>query len=138
MLFNILIASVLMIVTAAIHTGAMTLAFSVVLEHKKLRRWRPVYQVAGVILLMFFVMVVEALLWALTYMGLGALSSFESALYFSIVTFATLGYGDIVLGAQWRLLSSFEAVNGIIMFGWTTAIVIYAIQQIYTQTLKTK
>ena len=48
-----------------------------------------------------------------------------------MVTYTTLGYGDVVLIERWRLLSSFEATNGIIMFGWTTAIVIAAVQRIY-------
>jgi hypothetical protein len=43
----------------------------------------------------------------------------------------TLGYGDVVLAEQWRLLSSFEAANGIIMFGWTIAIVGNGVQLIY-------
>ena len=48
-----------------------------------------------------------------------------------MVTFTTLGYGEIVLDEQWPLLASFEAANGIIMFGWTTAIVIAAVQRVY-------
>jgi voltage-gated potassium channel Kch len=39
------------------------------------------------------------------------------------VTFTTLGYGDITLDEKWRVLGAFEAANGIIMFGWTTAII---------------
>jgi hypothetical protein len=48
-----------------------------------------------------------------------------------MVTFTTLGYGDIVLDERWRLLASFEAATGIIMFGWTTAIVLAAVQSTY-------
>jgi voltage-gated potassium channel Kch len=55
---------------------------------------------------------------------------FERALYFSIVTYTTLGYGDIVLDENWRLLSSFQAANGIIIFGWTTAVIIVAIRTV--------
>ncbi len=58
---------------------------------------------------------------------LGAISDYEEALYFSMVMYATLGLGDVVLEQQWRLLFSFEAANGIIMFGWTTALIIIAI-----------
>ena len=49
------------------------------------------------------------------------------------VTFTTLGYGDIVLPDRWRLLSSFEAANGIIMFGWTTAVVMYVVQRSFSK-----
>ena len=48
-----------------------------------------------------------------------------------MVTYTTLGYGDIVLHERWRVLASFEAANGIIMFGWTTAIVMAVIRQVY-------
>ena len=48
-----------------------------------------------------------------------------------MVTFTTLGYGDIVLDENWRLLASFEAATGIIMFGWTTAIVLASLQSAY-------
>jgi hypothetical protein len=48
-----------------------------------------------------------------------------------MVTYTTVGYGDVVLPATWRLLASFQAANGIIMFGWTTAIVMTAIREIY-------
>ena len=48
-----------------------------------------------------------------------------------MVTFTTLGYGDITLSQQWRLLSSFEAATGIIMFGWTTALVITTVQRVF-------
>ena len=45
-----------------------------------------------------------------------------------MVTFTTLGYGDVLLNERWRILGSFEAANGIIMFGWTTAIIIISIR----------
>ncbi|MBW2386790.1 MAG: two pore domain potassium channel family protein [Deltaproteobacteria bacterium] len=54
----------------------------------------------------------------------------ETALYFSIVTFTTLGYGDVTLDADWRLLASIQAANGTIMFGWTTALVMAVIRRI--------
>lgn len=51
----------------------------------------------------------------------GELKDFEEALYFSAITFATIGYGDVTLGGKWRLVSALEGVNGILLFGWTTA-----------------
>jgi hypothetical protein len=66
---------------------------------------------------------------AAVYLAIGAISDLETALYFSTVTFTTLGYGDLTLDASWRLLSALQAANGTIMFGWTTAIVMAAIQR---------
>ena len=79
---------------------------------------------------MFVVMLVEACCWAAVYLAMGAVQGVETALYFSMVTFTTVGYGDVVLDERWRLLASFEAVNGVIMFGWTTAIVLHALLQV--------
>ena len=70
-------------------------------------------------------------MWAGCYVWVGAVEQFEDALYFSIVTYTTLGYGDITLNPDWRFLSSLEAASGIIIFGWSTAIVIAAFQNIY-------
>lgn len=70
------------------------------------------------------VAVLEAALWAGAYVMLGALQTMPEALYFSLVTFTTLGYGDVTLPDPWRLLGALEATNGLVMFGWTTAIVV--------------
>ena len=80
---------------------------------------------------MFLASIIEVLVWAVTYLVLNAIQGVEKAFYFSMVTFTTLGYGDIVLEERWRLLASFEAANGIIMFGWTTAIVMAVIHHVY-------
>ncbi len=64
---------------------------------------------------------IEIMLWALAYWLIGALDSIEEAIYFSAVTFATIGYGDVTLSGHWRIASALEGVNGILLFGWTTA-----------------
>jgi voltage-gated potassium channel Kch len=129
------IAALLMVVTTAIHASGMLLVVRVVLTKDVQSRHRKklmhLFSVGGVVLLMFFVSVIEVLVWSVTYLWLDALEGFEEATYFSMVTFTTLGYGEIVLDEQWRLLASFEAANGIIMFGWTTAIVLAVVQRVY-------
>lgn len=133
MLMNITIAAALMVATTAIHAGGMVLAMSALRAHSSRDRLKHtrVYWICGIVLLMFIVSLVEVLVWAVTYLLLNAIDGLEKAIYFSMVTFTTLGYGEIVLDERWRLLASSEAVNGIIMFGWTTAIVIAAVQRIY-------
>ena len=64
---------------------------------------------------------VEIWLYALLYFTQGALPDFESALYFSTTSFTTIGYGDVVLDKQWRLVSAIEGANGLLLFGWSTA-----------------
>lgn len=77
--------------------------------------------------------ILDICLWALVYYLIGALPSFEDAVYFSTTTFTTVGYGDIVLGQDWRQVSVFEAVNGWIIFGWATALIMAVIQRLYFQ-----
>ena len=84
---------------------------------------------------MFAATLIEAGVWAAVYLGVDALGDFETAFYFSVVTYTTLGFGDVVIGEEWRILSAFEAVNGVMMFGWTTALVVVAIHR-FSRTLR--
>jgi hypothetical protein len=83
---------------------------------------------------MFIGMLLEALIWALFYPyhpAITTLPDLETALYFSMVTFTSVGYGDVVLTGNWRMLASLEGANGVIVFGWTTALIFYVIQTVY-------
>ena len=88
-------------------------------------------KLAVFVLWMFLATIIEVWIWAILYLVLGAFATLEKAVYFSTVTFTTLGFGDITLDEEWRLLSSFEAANGLLMFGWTTALVFAAVQWVY-------
>ena len=85
-------------------------------------------------LIVFALHTLEIVIWAAAYLALvpaNELASFEEAVYFSFVTFTTLGYGDITLSEGWRLLSGIEALNGIILVGWTTAMIFSVVQHIW-------
>ena len=64
---------------------------------------------------------VEAWCWGAVCLALGEFATMEDALYFSVVTSTTLGYGDMLLSERWRLLSTFEAMGGLILFAVGTA-----------------
>ena len=87
---------------------------------------------------MFVAHLIEMALWAALYRGLGLFETFETAFYFSSVTYTTLGYGDIVPEAHWRLLATLEAANGFILFGWTTALVFAVLREIDRHFLAAK
>jgi hypothetical protein len=61
-------------------------------------------------------------LWAVAFLCLGEISTFAKAIYFSAQNYTALGYGDILLSEQWRLLGPLEAINGLLMFGLSTAV----------------
>jgi hypothetical protein len=135
MFLNILVAAGLLLVTCAIHILGMALVMHLLKTEgwflRRLLRQVRAYMIGEVVLVMFIASILEVLLWAAAYMALGEIKDLEPAFYFSMVTFTTLGYGDIVLDERWRLLASFEAATGIIMFGWTTAIVLASVQSTY-------
>jgi len=85
----------------------------------------------GVVFLMLMAACLESGLWALLYMAVGELTVWNDALYFSLVTFTTLGYGDLTLNEEWRILGAFQAANGVIMFGWTTALIVAVAQRLF-------
>ena len=135
MLSNIAIGAILILLTTAVHAGGMSLSLRSISSRSTtagsgLHQSR-VFSVGRVVLIMYLIAIIEVLIWAAAYLAFDMIEGFEKAVYFSAVTFTTLGYGDVVLGGSSRLLSSLEAINGIIMFGWSTAIVIAAVQRVY-------
>lgn len=129
------LAMVMILVCAAIHIMLTALVIKGY-HNNTLRGWmgrstlNQVLVIALAALITFFAMAMQILLWALLYLWLGALSSLEKALYFSSVSFTTLGYGDVTLESHYRVLGSFEALVGILMAGWSTALLVAVSQRV--------
>jgi hypothetical protein len=64
----------------------------------------------------------EVACWSLTYGIVGAAPAGADRMYFAFVNYTTLGYGDITPTAEWRLLGPMTAMNGVLLFGWSTAV----------------
>jgi len=73
----------------------------------------------------------EAVVWALFFLLFRLLPDFEAAVYFSLTSYTTVGYGDLVLKESWRLLGPIEAGVGILMLGWSTGLLVALITRIY-------
>jgi hypothetical protein len=65
----------------------------------------------------------EVFVWALTYELVGAVPPGADVLYFAFVNYTTLGYGDVVPVERWRLIGPTTAMCGVLMFGWSTAVI---------------
>ena len=76
----------------------------------------------SIVLTMFALHGQKIWIFAFTYWGLGAVQDLESALYFSTISYSTVGYNDIHILAEWRLLGAFESILGIFLLGWSTAL----------------
>lgn len=63
-------------------------------------------------------------IWALAFLWLDLFPTLEEAVYFSLVAFTTLGFGDVLLPRDWRLLSGMAAANGLLNFGLLTAMLV--------------
>jgi hypothetical protein len=74
---------------------------------------------------------VEAGVWAVAYRNLGALPDSKSAILYSLSAMTTYGHADIHLADPWQLMGALEALNGIILFGLTTAFMYGMIQRVW-------
>jgi voltage-gated potassium channel len=82
---------------------------------------------------------IEIALWAGVYLAIPELDKFttwEESIYFSMVTYSTLGYGDMTLPPVWRVMSGFEAMNGILLFGWSTALFFAVVQKVMSRGMQ--
>ena len=65
----------------------------------------------------------EILLWSLAYALVGAAPEGTDLVYFAFVNYTTLGYGDVIPMERWHLLGPMTAMNGVLLFGWSTAVI---------------
>ena len=132
MIYNSTLRLALVLTSIIVHSAATLLVSEVVIKkHSKRSVLRSILYIDLIVVIIIGATIIEAFLWAGSYIWIGAFDGFEKALYFSLVTYTTLGYGDLVLLDSHRILGAIQAANGVIMFGWSTAIVVFAIQKIY-------
>ena len=129
-----LVAAALVAGTVAIHAAGTALVLSHVTRRKAIgpgRLWlttRLLVEVAWLLLLMHGV---EIAVWAMFYLWRGCVPDAETALYFSGVTYTTIGYGDVVLARPWRILGPIEGGTGILMFGLSTGLFFAVLTRVY-------
>lgn len=85
----------------------------------------------------FCMVAASVTIWTLTYLGLELFDTVEGALYFALVSFTTLGFGDVLLPDEWRLLGGFTAANGFFAFGQITALLIDSMRSIRVRQRET-
>jgi Ion channel len=126
MLRQFLVGGGVSLVNIAIHSLVMTMVVQVA-------RRAAVKEIAQPALFLMTVMIptvsvwmathtLEVMVWASAYWAVGAAPTGADHLYFAFVNYVTLGYGDIIPLERWRLLGPITAMNGMLLFGWSTAI----------------
>ena len=133
---QLLIGAILICITVAIHAIFLDVLFRWMWDVRNSarllfkRHWK-VFLLMAIVLGTFLAHIFQIWAWALLYIYVGALPDLEEALYFSTSTFTTVGFGDVILDKDWRLVSSFQSANGFILFGWSTAFIFEVMSKLY-------
>ncbi|MDF3064170.1 MAG: metal transporter [Microvirga sp.] len=127
MLRQFLVGGTVSLGNIVLHAIATTLVVALVRrvaswERRESTLWLAAVMVPAVAVLLV-AHVAEVMIWSVTYLIVNAAPPEKDILYFAFVNYTTLGYGDIVPVERWRLLGPITAMNGILLFGWSTAVI---------------
>jgi Ion channel len=78
----------------------------------------------------------EVAVWAQFYLSRHCFSDAETAYYYSLTSYTTLGYGDVLLSRPWRIMGGLEAMVGVLMFGWSTAALVSLLNHLQQVRIK--
>ncbi|HYY97750.1 MAG TPA: potassium channel family protein [Pyrinomonadaceae bacterium] len=128
MLAQLTLAFVVVSVCVLIHTGGMVVLAEWLLKRRAAAEGRAgITQLTLLLIAVFAVIVVlhlaAAAIWAFFYQQRGLFPDYETSLYFSLKSYSTVGYGDVLLPQRWRLLGCVEAITGVLLCGLSTAFI---------------
>ncbi|KAA0114899.1 two pore domain potassium channel family protein [Methylobacterium sp. P1-11] len=115
-----------------VHSLMMAVVLRVARSHTRIRGYSSVslsWVMSSVVCVLMAAHTLEVMIWALLYKLVGVAPAGSDLLYFAFVNYTTLGYGDIMPVARWRLLGPAAAMNGILLFGWSTAVIFEALRR---------
>jgi hypothetical protein len=141
-MFNELaIAAAIVSVSLIIHmAGILLMAEWLLRRREELERNVSRRYFAGVMVMLFggilLLHLIQTSLWALFYYTQELFSDFETSLYFSMVSFTTIGYGDVLLPRHWRLLGVIEGFSGVLLCGVSTGFIFAVINAIFQSRLR--
>jgi len=130
--------SVLMVIIHVLVLGFINTRMVSALDHfRDQRRFMTLFVVVMGIttLLATLLHAGEAALWAYAYHELGALPDMRLALLYSLSAITTYGHAELYLAPHWRLMGSLEALNGLLLFGLTTAFLYAHVQRVWMLTV---
>ncbi len=138
MLFKLIMGSLMIVLNLGIQVWAVILIIRYLRRLMEtsgidLRSARDTRVLAVVMMFLFLGHILQFATWAALFQWLGEFPDFETAFYHSTVNFTSLGYGDIVMSEQWRLLGALEAANGVLMFGLSAGLVLTVMQHLFTR-----
>ncbi|MCS3894266.1 hypothetical protein M2171_003399 [Bradyrhizobium japonicum USDA 38] len=126
MLLQFLVGTLVSVINIGIHALVTVVAVGIARSAGLRPTGRPRVHLMGVMVATAVVLQVahmlEVLVWALMYEVVQAAAPGTDLLYFAFVNYTTLGYGDITPEREWRLIGPLTAMNGVLLFGWSAAI----------------
>ena len=141
MLWKTFIACVLVAATVAVHAVGLAFLLRTFMTSHVLpptRFWPITWLLIRVTWWLILIHLLEITVWALFYSWQDCLPDLESAFYFAGVTYTTVGYGDLVLPKEWRMLGPIEGLTGILMCGLSAGVFFAVVSKIYASHLETK
>jgi len=90
----------------------------------------------GLVAVLLILHSLEISLWAEFYFSQHCFADRETSYYFSLTSYTTLGFGDVLLHRPWRILSGWEAMVGVLMFGWSTATLAAFLHQVHSERMR--
>ncbi len=131
-----IIGAVLICVTVVIHAVVLDYLINWIMQSANasrllFKRFWKIPLLVSAVLGVFCAHIVQIWIWAMFYLVINVMPNLEEALYFSTSTFTTVGFGDLYLDKEWRLVSSFQSANGFILFGWSTAFIFEVMSKLY-------
>jgi len=141
-MFNeLVIAVVIVSVSLVIHMAGILLMAKWLLHRREeleqsLNRRRFVVLMITLFAAILLLHVIQTSLWAMFYYTQELFSDFETSLYFSMVSFTTIGYGDVLLPRNWRLLGVIEGFSGVLLCGVSTAFIFAVVNAIFQARLR--
>jgi hypothetical protein len=138
MLRQLLVGIAVCIGTIAIHALVMTTVVRVAHTVSARDEWHSWFRLTAAMIATVFVLMLahlsEVLVWALAYAMVGAMPAGADLVYVAFVNYTTLGYGDVIPVQRWLLLGPMAAMNGILLFGWSTAVIFAVLRRTMLQT----
>lgn len=117
-----LVSAINIMIHAIVTVAAIGIARAAGLRHTERPRLHLMAVMVATAAVLMLAHTLEILVWALAYLILAAAPAESDLLYFTFVNYTTLGYGDITPVQAWRLTGPMTAMNGILLFGWSTAV----------------
>ena len=128
MLNEISVAALIVSVCLLLHVAGLLLMAEWLLRHRRYLERKGARIVFGIVMILLFsgimlLHTIETGLWAGFYYTRELFQNFETSLYFSLTSYTTIGYGDVLLPQRWRLLGAIEGISGVLLCGISTAFI---------------